>query len=117
MRVSGLTATGDWQFGRGKASYLVNSAAIRQNVVTRLRSFTNDWALDINHGSDWFSILGQHGNEKRLLDEVNNVVLTTDGVRAIEKIEVLSTANRVANILVRYVDIFDVPTTETVSLP
>jgi len=50
MRVSKITADGDWSFGKGRANYVTNTDAVRQNVVTRIRSFTNDWYADINHG-------------------------------------------------------------------
>jgi len=57
--IRALTATGDWQFGRGIQDYLRNEQAIALNVKTRLRSFLNDnfWATDF--GIDWWNLLGQ----------------------------------------------------------
>ena len=113
MRVSGLTADGDWRFGRGKAVYLRNSDAIRQNVVTRLRSFTDDWFLDTTAGLPWFELLGNRGTKQRIIDEVEAVVLATDGVRAIERLRVTGPdRNRATTIEIDVVDIFNERFTE-----
>jgi len=118
MRVSGLTADGDWRFGKGRAVYLRRSEAIRQNVVTRLRSFTNDWFLNISEGLPWIELLGSRQNEQRILREIENRVLTTEGVRLIERLRLVSVdGNRVAHIELSFVDIFDQRFDETVSLP
>lgn len=108
MRVNRLTASGDWTFGHGKASYLVRSAAIRQNVVSRIRSFKNDWFADINHGSPWFTILGSRNNEAALLREVERIVLATTGVKKITRLRVASIdGDRAAQIELNFVDMFD----------
>jgi len=52
VSVRSITGAGDWTFGKGKADYVSSSKEIRQNVVTRLRSFKNDWFLDIGDGID-----------------------------------------------------------------
>ena len=90
MRVAGITASGDWRFGRGRATYLRNRDAIRQNVTTRIRSFTNDWFLDVDAGIDWITLLGSRGNESRLLRAIEKEVLTTEGVRAITALSIVS---------------------------
>lgn len=113
MRVSGLTATGDWRFGRGKAVYLRRSDAIRQNVVTRLRSFTDDWFLDTAAGLPWFELLGERQTERRILREVEGIVLGTEGVRAIERLRLTRPGrNREATIEIDVVDIFNERFTE-----
>ena len=118
MMVSGLTADGDWRFGRGRAVYLRKSDAIRQNVVTRLRSFTDDWFYDITAGLPWFELLGNQDTERRILREVERIVLTTEGVRAIERLRITGPdANRKATIEIDIVDIFDERFTERVSPP
>lgn len=113
MRVSGLDSSGDWRFGRGKAVYLRRSDAIRQNVVTRLRSFTDDWFLDTAAGLPWFELLGDRETERRILREVETVVLGTEGVRAIERLTLTRpNRNREATIEIDVVDIFDERFTE-----
>lgn len=113
MRVAGLTADGDWRFGKGKAVYLRRSDAIRQNVVTRLRSFTEDWFLDTAAGLPWFELLGNRQTERRILQEVEAVVLATEGVRAIERLRLTpERRDRSAVIEIDVVDIFNERFTE-----
>ena len=107
MRVSGLTAGGDWRFGKGRASYLDRSAAIQQNVVTRLRSFTDDWFLDTTAGLPWYDLLGRKDSETRMLRDIERVILETEGVRTIERLEVVSIIAREASIRVTLTDIFN----------
>ena len=118
MRVAGLTASGDWQFGKGKASYLTRSDAIAQNVVTRLRSFTDDWFLDISDGLPWFELMGNKETERRTLREIERVVLSTFGVRSITLLRIDSIGtHRDAQLRLTYNDIFNTEINETVTLP
>lgn len=108
MRVSGLTAGGDWTFGRGKANYKAKSQAVRQSVVTRLREFQNDYFADIGRGIDWITIMGQRGNQDRIKREIERRVLSTEGVRTIDKLEITQIrSDRSATIELRYTDFFD----------
>ena len=118
MRVSGLTSSGDWRFGKGRAIYLRKSAAVRQNVVTRLRSFVDDWFADINAGSPWIELFGTRGTrEQQILREVERVVLTTEGVRAINRLDLIEVdENRSATIQIEVVDVFDKTTSEVVTI-
>lgn len=118
MRVSGLSAAGDWRFGKGRAVYLRRSDAIAQNVITRLKSFTDDWFLDIDEGMSWLELLGSKDNEKRILREVETRVLQTYGVRSISLLRVTNIdINRAASIELTYTDIFDEQINQTVSVP
>lgn len=118
MRVAGLTTDGDWRFGRGKALYISKSAAVRQNVLTRLRSFQNDYFANIQAGIDWIGILGTKGNETRILREIERTVLTTTGVRSIDKLEITKRdANRSVTIELEFTDLFDQSFIERVALP
>lgn len=115
MRVSGLSATGDWRFGKGRANYLTRSQAVQQSVVTRLRSFTGDWFLDVTAGLPWYDLLGRKDSETRMLRDIERVVLTTEGVRTIDRLEVVSVVARDATIRITLTDIFN--TTYTDVLP
>lgn len=107
MRVAQITASGDWKFGSGKAQYVANSAAIRQNVVTRLRSFTNDWFADVKHGLDWFNLLGSRGNEKKILAAIEKTVLETPGVSTIITLRLDQIdLNRKASITLEFTTLF-----------
>ena len=117
MRVSGLTATGDWRFGRGRAVYLRRSEAIRQNVRTRLRSFTDDWFLNVDAGLPWIEMLGTRGNTNRVLREIERVVLTTEGVRTIDRLDLVSVdEHRGANIEITITDIFNEQSTDALQV-
>lgn len=109
MKVSGLDKTGDWRFGRGRAVYVQDSAAILQDVVTRLRSFRGDWFLDVRAHIAWIDLLGQPGSRDRILREVERVTLATDGVVRLTHLSMdYNRTDRRARILLGYEDIFNV---------
>lgn len=94
MRVRRLNGH-DWTFGRGRADYVKDQAAIAQNIKTRLLSFKNDWFLDIDANIDWMNLLGQRGTEKIIENEVARVVLTTSGVVRINSLSLQNKERRV----------------------
>lgn len=117
MRVSGLTAGGDWTFGRGKSNYLQKSAAVRQNLLTRLRSFKNDYFADIDAGGDWFAIFGTRGNDLAVKREVERITLQTTGIRAITSLNVTKQdRTRTVTIELSYVDLYDQTYVEQVQI-
>jgi hypothetical protein len=91
-RVAGLDSDGDWRFGRGRASYLLKADAVQQNVVTRIRSFTDDWFLDIDANIDWLTLLGTRNTRATIEREVERVTLQTTGVARIDNLQ--STVSR-----------------------
>lgn len=107
MRVAGLDSQNDWKFGRGKADYISNTKAIRQNVLTRLRSFANDFYLDTSANIDWVTILGEKNNRNTILKEVERVTLATEGVMQITQLDITTDTNRYAIIQLRFVTVFD----------
>ena len=116
MRVAGTTSNGDWIFGRGKASYKTRSEAIRQNVVTGLRPFTNDWFLNLDHGNPWIELFGSKASEDKILRTVEKSVTLTEGVRRLDSLELISTTDRKAVIHLTYTDIFNAQFEERVAL-
>jgi len=107
MKVSKITADGDWSFGKGRANYATNTDAVRQNVVTRIRSFTNDWYADINHGINWFGLLGSKSNEQSILRAIEKIVLETPGVSTITVLRILGVdKNRPATIELNFTTLF-----------
>lgn len=96
MRVRRLNGH-DWTFGRGRADYVKDQAAIAQNIKTRLLSFKNDWFLDIDANIDWMNLLGQRGTEKIIENEVARVILTTSGV---VRINSLSLQNKERSVII-----------------
>lgn len=99
IKVRQLDSNNDRTFGQNKANYIINDDAISQNVTTRLKSFKNDFFLNIDDHIDWFSILGQKKNEKIIIDEITRVTYATDGVVSVDKVEVTALINRDATIV------------------
>lgn len=97
---------GDWSFGRGRADYVKDSEAIQQNIVTRLKSFKNDWFLDIDAHIDWFDLLGRKGTQEEIKREVERVTLATEGVLRINKLQ-LTKQLRSVTIVLDVTTIFD----------
>lgn len=89
MIVSGLNSDGDWRFGKSRAQYKRDGEAVYQNVQTRIKSFVNDWFLNVSGGIDWYNLLGNKGTETQILREVERVVLQTQFVRTIERLEIV----------------------------
>lgn len=115
MRVRALDSSDDWTFGKGHANYLTGSLAIAQNVKTRLRSFKNDWYLDVDAGIDWFELLGNLGTQRRIIRAVEKAVLQTEGVVTVSRVEIIANVNRKAAIEVNYTDVYGTEQTETVT--
>lgn len=117
MSVSKLDSNGDWRFGKSLADYTRNSGEISQNVITRLKSFADDWFLDTTANIDWFTILGNRNNEQIILREVSRVVSATDGVKSIDKIEpIVNRESRTVTIRLEYTDIFDAKFQEEIGI-
>lgn len=86
--VSGLDSNGDWRFGKSRAQYKRDGNAVYQNVQTRIKSFVSDWFLNTQGGIDWYVLLGNKGTETQILREIERVVLQTEFVRTIEKLQI-----------------------------
>lgn len=112
MKVAGLNKNNDWRFGRGRAVYVQDSAAIRQNVATRLRSFAGDWFLDVDANIPWIQLLGLRDSREQVLREVERVTLATEGVVRILHIDMEhDRQGRRAMITLSFEDIFNVQQT------
>jgi hypothetical protein len=94
MKTRRLDKNGDWVFGQGIANYLKDNDAILQDVVTRLKSFKNDWFLDTEANIDWFGILGSKENKETIKNEVIRVTLQTYGVLKINEFEMIKIEDR-----------------------
>jgi hypothetical protein len=117
MQVSGLDSNLDWRFGKGRAAYKRDSAAIAQNVLTRLRSFRNDWYLNTEAGIDWIQLLGNIGTEKRIIRAVESAVLQTDGVISIQRLGIIRrNTNRGVTIELQYTDVYKIQDLQTLEL-
>lgn len=115
MRVSGLDENNDWRFGRGRASYITRAEAIRQNVVTRIKSFRTDFFLDTDACIDWIDLLGRRDTKEEILRAVERTVLATDGVTTIINLQIeVKTSTRNATIMLSFGTIFDESITDEI---
>ena len=106
MRVSGLDSDNDWTFGRSKANYKTNSNCIAQNIQTRVKSFVNDYYLDITRGIDWDRLLGTPGTEDEIVRDVKKMVILTNGVISISNVSIVTNDDRHATMSITYRDFF-----------
>lgn len=117
MRVSALDSNDDWTMGKGRANYITGSEAIAQNVKTRLRSFEDDWYLDVTHGVPWIELFSNLGTQRRIVRAVERTVLQTEGVLSMSDIQVTNIdKNRRARIEFDYTDIFSRTASESLEL-
>lgn len=86
MKYRALTAGGDYTFGQGSATFLVDSPeAVGQAVQTRLGLWSGEWFLDTDEGTPYLSqILGVSAQSAYDL-AIQERILGTAGVVAIDE--------------------------------
>lgn len=107
MAVRRLDENGDWTFGQGRANYLIGPDEVLQRVITRIKSFKNDWFLDVDQCIDWINLLANRNNSKIIEDEIERVTLSTPGVRSVKQVKILSINKRDATILLSFDTIYN----------
>lgn len=99
MIVRELDSNHDWLFGKGKNNYLSKTAAIVQNINTRLNSFLGDCFFDAGAGIDWFNLLG--AKDKTALSlAIGAVILNTQNVTGLVQLSLSVDAQR--KVTIRY---------------
>lgn len=84
----------DWLWGKGKADFLKNNAAIGMNIKTRLLSWVGDCFFDQNAGIDWWNRLGSK-NQRTLLElDLKRVILQSEGGTGIVSFDTNLTGRR-----------------------
>jgi hypothetical protein len=116
MSVRALDENGDWTFGQSKANYLAGVDEVKQNVATRIKSFQNDWFLDVKAGIDWFTLLGNPGTKETILDEIARIVRGTKGVRQLESLDIVYINERDAQISLTINTIYDKSFSDTMGV-
>lgn len=82
-----LTTSGDLSIAAGDIEMVYDDDTIRQRLKLRLQDNLGDWFRDELYGTDWFgSILGKRSELTRRA-EIRRVVLGTEGVAAIKRLE------------------------------
>jgi len=107
MSVRKIDEDSDWTFGQGLGNYITKDNEIAQNVVTRIKSFKNDYFLDNTQNIDWLNILGVKNNESLIINEVRKVVQQTDGIQRVNDVSLLANNKRDATIQIDYDTIYN----------
>lgn len=85
MRFRNLNSNGDWVFGKGRNSYVVDNQALMLNIKTRLMEFLGDCFWDTEKGIDWWNLLGEK-DLKTILADVQRTILRSYQVKKIDDI-------------------------------
>jgi len=102
MSVRKIDKNGDWTFGQGLGNYIKNDDEISQNVITRLKSFKNDYFLDTEQHIDWINDLGKKNNENTVIANIRRVVSETAGILRVNNVSISSNTHRNANININF---------------
>lgn len=96
MRYRREDATGDYTFGQGDDTWLINSPeTVAQAVKTRFLLWYGQWFLDTTEGTPWIqSVLGKQKPETYNL-AIRQRILETQGVKSIRSFDTtLNTSSR-----------------------
>ena len=108
MSVSRLDKDGDWTFGQQLAGYIRGSEEVKQNVLTRIKSFQRDCFMDQSAEIDWFNILQNKNTQQVTENQITRTVLGTAGVTRLDELNlVIDTQNRKATVFLTYTDIYE----------
>ena len=107
MSVRKIDDDSDWTFGQGLGNYITKDNEIAQNVVTRLKSFKNDYFLDNTQNIDWLNILGVKNNESLVVNEVRRVVQQTEGIQRVNDVSLVQNDRRNAIIQINFDTIYN----------
>lgn len=99
MTMRNLDSNHDWTFGSGKNNYVSENLEIALNIKTRVLSFLGDCFFDTEAGIDWFNLL-DYRYQDRLENSVQDVILKTPRVTAINNTDIVIGADR--NIRIQY---------------
>lgn len=87
MIVRALDTNSDWTFGASLNNYLNNTAAVIQNINTRLQEFLGDCFFNTGAGINWFNLLGNK-NQVALNLAITNTILNTDQVISLSQLSI-----------------------------
>ena len=88
-----LDADGDWTWGNSLSNYVIENQEVGLNIRTRVMSFLGDCFFAINEGIDWWNLL-DYRYQDRLENAVTEVVKNTQGVTALNNVDVIVNADR-----------------------
>ncbi|MDR0579544.1 MAG: hypothetical protein LBG21_02965 [Campylobacteraceae bacterium] len=105
--VAKLDNNHDWTFGE----FLIGKEEIKQNILTRIKSFANDWFLDEKANIDWVGLLGSTNQRAKSIikAEIIRVTKNTKGVIGVDFVEMdLDRVSRELKIHIKYTDVYGI---------
>lgn len=88
MIIRAVDANNDWLFGKGKNNYKKETAAIVQNIDTKLKEFLGDCFFATDKGIDWWNLLGGKDLEALRLSVATTILTSSTDVTAIQQLTV-----------------------------
>lgn len=98
MIIRDIDKNNDWTFGAGKNNYRTGINAIAEDIKTRLLCFLGDAFFDLTFGIDWILYLGSRNRQEELQLEVASVIMDTQNVTRIDKLDLNLTDKRLINL-------------------
>lgn len=89
-----IDSNGDWTFGHSMLNYKTDLEALKQNILTSLRSWKGDCFFDLQAGVDWINYLGSYGRDEELKTNIIKVVSEVEGVINVENYQAYLDENR-----------------------
>lgn len=84
MRYRREDAEGDYTFGKGDNTFLINSPeCVAQALKTRLQLWYGQWFLDVNEGTAWMQSVSDKQNSTAMELSMRQRILATRGVQSI----------------------------------
>lgn len=100
MIIRALDSDGDWTYGKGRGSYLIEVEAIAQEVKTKILEWKGDCYFNITAGVDWINRIGQK-SLAYLESDIRNVIIKSRGVTKVENIDI-DFDSTTRNVSIRY---------------
>lgn len=97
MKIRAIDADGDFEFGKGLASYKTKQDALIQSIKTRLLEWVGDCFFAADAGIDWNNRIGEKDEGSLLDQEIKSLIVRTEGVVQISDLAVVF-SNRVLSV-------------------
>lgn len=112
MKVRAVDKNHDWTFGNGLSNYKKDSEAVKQCIITTLKSFKYNYFLNESHGVNWFKYLTKNPDVEAMRQDIKGRVFEVEGVASIDSLSMqYDTVLRKAYIAITYTDIYNVQNT------
>lgn len=106
---------GNWLFGHGLADYANREEEIALDVKTALQEWVGNCWFNVDAGVDYATYLSTPGTQEELRQSIGQVVASRGGVSQVLDVAIISIENRVINIKVDYISVYNAPNSLSLS--